>query len=172
MTGRTAHIGRFSSPGKDDEAIVEQVLSDLNILNLADKVYTQISGGERQMALLARALAQQPKVLILDEPTSNLDFGNQIKVLEEINRLCGQGLCIVMTTHVPDHALICSATVLLLRRNQPFLLGSGDSIITQTNIRDVYGIDAKIIEFTNSYGTIVKTCVPLSGRSAACAPLS
>lgn len=161
-TGRTAHIGRFSSPGKRDEAIVDQALEALHITDLADEIYTQISGGERQMVMIARALAQQPKIMVLDEPTSNLDFGNQIKVLEEIKRLAGQGLCIVMTTHFPNHAFICQATVLLLQRNREIRIGSSDEIITEQNIKDAYGVDSRITSVLDNRGNWVKDCVPLA----------
>lgn len=160
--GRTAHIGRFASPGKKDEAIVAEALEALRITHLADRVYTELSGGERQMVLIARALAQQPKIMILDEPTSNLDFGNQIKLLQEINRLGQQGLCIIMTTHFPDHAFLCHATVLLLQRGQSALLGNSEEIITEQNVWSAYGIHSRITEVTDNAGRTVRACVPLA----------
>ena len=79
----------------------------MGITYLKDKIYTEISGGERQIILIARALTQDPKILIMDEPTSNLDYGNKIKVLKEINILSQMGIIIIMTSHFPDHAFLC-----------------------------------------------------------------
>lgn len=120
--------------GKKDEAIVAKVLESMHISHLADRVYTELSGGERQMVLIARALAQEPQIMILDEPTFNLDFGNQIKVLQEIKRLSQKGLCIIMTTHIPNHAFLCDAEVLLFQRERPYMLGCSNEIITEQNM--------------------------------------
>ena len=161
-TGRTAYISRFSSPGAHDMEIVDSVLDMLDVSYLADAVYTEISGGERQMILIARALAQEPKLMILDEPTSNLDFGNQIKVLEVIKRLSRQGLSIVMTTHYPNHAFICDADVLLLQREKDIQIGSSEQIVTEENIQSAYGICSRIVTVRDNKGAHVKACVPFA----------
>ncbi|MEL7609362.1 MAG: ABC transporter ATP-binding protein [Bacillota bacterium] len=161
-TGRTAHIGRFASPGKRDEAIVERVLDSMHLSHLSDRVYTELSGGERQMVLIARALAQEPQIMILDEPTSNLDFGNQIKVLQKINRLSHEGLCIIMTTHFPDHAFLCNAEVLLFQKEKQYMMGCNNEIITEKNVWDAYGIHSRITEVYDDSGQSVRTCVPLA----------
>ncbi|WPC40372.1 ABC transporter ATP-binding protein [Clostridium sp. JS66] len=161
LMGRTAHLSMFSSPTKEDREIVEGTLEDLKIDYLRDKIYTEISGGERQMVLIARALAQDPKILIMDEPTSNLDFGNQIRVLEQINKLSQRGLAIIMTSHYPNHAFLCSTKVAFMQRNNVFTVGSVDEVVTEDNLKEAYGINVKIINTFNSKGDNVKACIPM-----------
>ncbi len=163
LMGRTAHIPMFSSPSKKDRYIAEKALEDLKISYLKDKVYTEISGGERQMVLIARALAQNPEILIMDEPTSNLDFGNQIKVLEQINKLSKKGLAIIMTSHYPNHAFLCSTKVAFMQKNNVFVVGDADKVVTEDNLRRAYGIDVKIINTSNSKGGVVRACIPMIG---------
>lgn len=160
LMGRTAHIGSFSSPSANDREIAGQVMDSLEISFLKDRIYTQISGGERQMVLIARALTQQPLLLVLDEPTSNLDFGNQMRVLSQIKRLAETGLGVIMTTHFPDHAYLCSTQVALMKKGG-FFIGSSDEVVTEENLKEVYSINVKISQIINDDGTIIKTCVPL-----------
>jgi iron complex transport system ATP-binding protein len=102
LMGRTAHLSLFATPSPRDDAVAERMLDTLGMLHLADHRYTEISGGERQLALIARALTQEPKLLVMDEPTANLDFGNQLLVLDRIGTLARQGMAIILSTHDPD----------------------------------------------------------------------
>ncbi len=159
LMGRTAHMGDFSMPSEKDRVITEDVIQSLGIGFLKERVYTQISGGERQMVLIARALAQQPKLLVLDEPTSNLDFGNQMHVLKQIKRLAEGGMGVIMTTHFPDHAYLCSSQVALIKKDG-FYIGTPDEVMTEAKLKEVYGIDVKISSIMDG-GLEVKTCIPL-----------
>ncbi|MFD1775769.1 ABC transporter ATP-binding protein [Paenibacillus rhizophilus] len=159
--GRTAHLGLFAAPNSKDKSIADEALHSLQIDSLRNRIYTELSGGERQMVLIARALAQQPDILIMDEPTSNLDFGNQIRMLEQIRLLSNRGMTVVMTSHFPDHAFLCSDRAALLRRGLPFLAGSVKEVVTSGNLISAYGIDVEVAEFTAASGRKVKTCVPL-----------
>jgi ABC-type cobalamin/Fe3+-siderophores transport systems, ATPase components len=161
LMGRTAHIGMFDSPSKKDKEIAEDSLNALNISYLKDKIYTEISGGERQMVLIARALTQQPKILVMDEPTSNLDFGNQVKVLEEIKKLSQKGIGIIMTSHFPDHAFLCCTKVVLMQKDNLFSIGTVDGVVTEENLKRAYGVDVKITNVKNIKGAKIKTCVPM-----------
>ncbi len=161
LMGRTAHIRNFSSPSKEDQRIACQCMDALQITNLQDRIYTELSGGERQLVLIARALAQQPKILIMDEPTSNLDFGNQVRVLRQINELARQGLTVVMTSHFPNHAYLCASKVALVRSSKTIQIGTSDEIITEENLRETYGIDVKITSVSDRNGHAVKACIPL-----------
>ena len=103
LMGRGAHISNIGTPSEEDCRIAQQMLERMGISGLRDEIYTQISGGERQLVLIARALTQQTDYLLMDEPTSNLDFGNQIRVLKEIRKLADEGMGICLTSHYPEH---------------------------------------------------------------------
>lgn len=158
--GRTAHLGAFGTPSGEDREIAEGCLENLGIAYLRDRIYTEISGGERQMVLIARALSQQPEILVMDEPTSNLDFGNQMQVLSQVKRLAEGGMGIVMTSHFPDHAFLCASRVALLRRDG-FQIGDPESIVTEENLQAVYGVRVKIANTPLEDGSHVRACVPL-----------
>lgn len=161
IMGRTAHLGMFASPSKEDIEIAEEAMESLNITFLRDKIYTEISGGERQMVLVARALSQQPKILIMDEPTSNLDFGNQIRVLEQIKKLAKKGLGVIMTSHFPNHVFLCSTKVALMKSSNDFIIGSVDEVISEENLKVAYGIDVRITNVLNDRGEVIRACIPL-----------
>lgn len=161
LLGRTAHVGWFASPMKKDYEIAEKTLDILGISYLKDKIYTEISGGERQMVLIARALVQEPKFLILDEPTSNLDYGNQVRVLQQVNHLVEQGLGIIMTTHFPDHAFMCPGKVALMQRDRPFMFGTPEEVLNEKNLQSAYGIQVKIAGVLADNGQLLQTCVPV-----------
>lgn len=162
MMGRTAHMGTFGSPGVRDKEIAEAALERLNVTFLRNRIYTEISGGERQMVLLARALAQEPKFLLMDEPTSSLDFGNQVRVLQCVSSLARENkIGIIMTTHFPDHVFQCKGRVALLKHNNRFLEGSPDKIITAQNMKDAYGVDVQIIH-DGSKDMSMSSCVPIT----------
>lgn len=145
VMGRAPHLGTFRKPSAADRAIADEVMGDLNILHYADKPYTQISGGERQQALIARSLVQEPKVIMFDEPTNHLDFGNQLRTINKICGLAKKGYAVVMTTHMPDHAIRLGGVTAILNRRGEFLCGSTDEVITEENLRDIYRTDIRIV---------------------------
>ncbi|MBR5381278.1 MAG: ABC transporter ATP-binding protein [Oscillospiraceae bacterium] len=161
VMGRAAHLKSFEAPGIREYRIADRVLEMLGISYLREKIYTQISGGERQMVLIARALAQNPRLLVMDEPTANLDFGNQIHVLECIKGLSGSGLGVLMTTHNPDHAFLCCDRVILLTKSREIMEGPVDEIVTEENLRKAYGVDVTITETVTQTGSVIKSCVPM-----------
>lgn len=140
LMGRTAHLGRFSVPGKSDRHIANRCLEQLNIAHLRDNPYTRISGGERQLTLIARALAQEPELLVMDEPTASLDFGNQIRVLDHIQQLGHQGIAILISTHQPDHALQIADRVALFRDGTIHHLGVPSETITAGRLAWLYDL--------------------------------
>ena len=136
-------------------------MKTLNISHLKDRIYTEISGGERQMVLIARAITQEPDILVMDEPTANLDFGNQIKVLEQIKRLSKSGLAVFMTTHFPNQAFLCSTKVIILQKNHKFTMGTVEEVITEATLKATYGIDVRITSAKKLNGDEIKACIPL-----------
>lgn len=139
LMGRTAHGNLFSRPTAHDRDIVRSVMERLSISHLADRPYTMISGGERQLALLARALAQEPQFVVLDEPTASLDFGNQGKVMSEIRALAASGHGVLFTTHDPNQALRTADRAVLIRDGQRLAEGAVRTIITREQLEALYG---------------------------------
>ncbi len=159
LVGRAPHVGFLDSPKKKDILIAKQALEAMGISHLANAAYTQLSGGERQLVLIARVLAQQPSLLLLDEPTSHLDFGNQIKLLGTLQKLASNGLPIIMTSHFPDHAFLVSSKVALMKRGELIDVGAPDDIVTESNLEKVYKIKVKIVNV--DVGVNRKMCVPV-----------
>lgn len=158
--GRTAHLGLFAVPSRSDREIALEALATLNIAYLKDKPYTEISGGERQLVLIARAITQEPRILIMDEPTSNLDFGNQVRVLGRIHHLVQRGLGVIMTTHFPNHAFLAADQVAVMKEGRIYKTGSPDKVITEEILREVYGVGVKIASIHRN-GADIKACIPL-----------
>ena len=164
LMGRTAHIGVFAAPSQRDRRIARETLETLGIEHLAESVYTRISGGERQLVLIARALAQQAPLLIMDEPTAALDFGNQVRVLERIRALARSGIGILFSSHDPDHAFLCADRVAILHDGRIAAFGTPEEVVTPSNLHSAYGVDVSIHEL-NAEGRR-RVCVPsLATRS-------
>lgn len=135
-------MGVFSSPGKRDYEKVKEALTIVGIEHLQDIPYTKISGGERQLTLIARALAQDTPVMLLDEPTSHLDFRNQINVLKKIKEIAkNRALVVVMTLHDPNLAGLFSDKVVVINSGTKIAEGNPDEIISEELIRKVYDIE-------------------------------
>ncbi len=166
LMGRTAHIKPFSSPSKKDEAIARRSLERLNIAHLEKRIYTEISGGERQLVLIARALAQEPKILIMDEPTSSLDFGNQVKVLNHIQQLGNLDMAVLMSCHFPEHAFLYSNRVVMLNEGKILCSGVPTETITDDRLKTLYGVDVEIVTVRNCANNEIKVCIP-SGHQMA-----
>ena len=162
LMGRTPYIGPFSSPSKEDYEVTRKAIEVVGINNLASKHYNQISGGERQLVMFAKVLAQSPDIILLDEPTSHLDFGNQMKVLSLIESLANCGYSVIMTSHFPDHALLISAKVGLMKEHTFIDVGPADQIITEENMRRSFDMNVKI-EFIEQANR--KMVIPLKAAS-------
>ena len=141
LMGRTAHLGLIARPGARDQAVADQALRRLGIDHLADRSVHRMSGGERQLVLIARALAQEPRAVLLDEPTASLDFGNQGLVMCAIRALAGEGLGVLFTTHDPNQARRCADTALLLREGCVLAAGPVAQVVNAANLRALYGAD-------------------------------
>ena len=138
LMGRAPYLNLTDSPKDEDVKIADEALRTLGIENLKDKEYTNLSGGERQLVFLARVLCQKPDMLILDEPTSHLDFGNQIRLLEIIDNLAKSGLSIIMSSHFPDHAFLSSTKVAIMKDKRFIDFGTPDDVVTEENLKKAY----------------------------------
>jgi len=145
LLGRNAHMGTFSQPSPRDYELAHEMLADLGIEHLTHKLCSQVSGGELQMILLARALASQPEMLILDEPESNLDFKNQLIILETMTNLAHRkNIACIFNTHYPSHALSVSDKALLLCKQGEARFGDTEEIITESNMREAFQVNVQI----------------------------
>jgi len=138
LMGRTAHGSLFSRPSGQDRAVAQAALERFGIAALANRPYTMISGGERQLVLLARAVAQEPQFIVLDEPTASLDFGNQGKVMREIRALAKSGHGVLFTTHDPNHALRAADRAYLLREGARIADGPVATVLNQEQLEALY----------------------------------
>lgn len=165
--GRAPHLGFFSSPSKKDTDIALEALEAVGMSHLKDKPYTQTSGGESQLVFIARTLAQEPEVILLDEPTSHLDFKNQSLVLGMVDKLAHEKkLTIVMTTHLPEHALLHSSRVALMNKGKFLAIGTPDDVMTEETLGKVYGMEVRIISVDDRVsGKRLKFVIPTTSIS-------
>lgn len=143
LLGRLPANGILHAPSRYDIELVEDMLSRLDIVHLAGRPYTDISGGERQLTLLARALVQGARILIMDEPMNGLDYGRQIRLLERLQHLAADGYAILMTTHHPEHALLAATRVAVLTHGRIDADGPPSDIVTPATIRKLYGVTVR-----------------------------
>lgn len=166
--GRAAQLPLLAAPGHRDRELAEAALARLGVGHLADRPVTTLSGGERQLVLIARALVQEAACVVMDEPTASLDFGNQALVLEQVRGLAQNGLAVLLTTHHPDHAFLVADQVALLPQNG-VLIGPGapNALITAQSLRMMYGIETAVGVVQTSQG-VQHACVPVlrTGRPA------
>ena len=163
LMGTTAQTGTFSSPGKAQTEVVEIVLEKLGIAHLKDRSYGNISGGERQLVLIARAMAQQAKILVMDEPSANLDYGNRIRVMQTMRKLTEDGYCVIQSTHDPDQAYLYSDRVLALYDGRVLAFGTPQDTIDSQLISSLYGVNVEVCSLQNDR---VRICVPPSKETA------
>lgn len=162
LMGRTAHLPVFGTPGRRDHELAHACLARLGLAALADKTYTRVSGGERQLVLVARALAQEASIVVMDEPTANLDLGNQVRVLDTIRSLAASGTGVILATHDPDQAFVVADRVALLHGGRLVADAPPVDAITPATLREVYGIEAAVVDVDAGDGTTRRVVVPAS----------
>lgn len=161
LMGRASRLGSFERPSAGDRQIVNDTLLQLGIGHLRDRAYTAISGGERQMALIARALAQRPAMIVMDEPTASLDFGNQARILKQILALAADDIAVILSTHEPGHAFACADTVALMRDGRIVMAGGPDAVLTPESLGRLYGVEVAVSRIPEAEQGI---CVPILGK--------
>ena len=159
LMGTTAKVSFLGGPKAQQRREAEEALDRVGIAHLADKGYTNISGGERQLVLIARALAQEAKVLILDEPTANLDYGNQLRVMEQVRTLTESGYTVIQSTHNPEQAFLFSHSVVAMKGGGILAMGSPSQVVTEELMEELYGADIRVCSL---FADKVRVCIPKS----------
>ncbi|HZZ94073.1 MAG TPA: ABC transporter ATP-binding protein [Usitatibacter sp.] len=162
--GLTPWRGLFAAPGAQARDAALECLDRLGIAPLAARPIQRLSGGERQLAYLARALATRATHLLMDEPTANLDFANQALILDEIARLAAGGACVLFTTHHPDHALRVAHRAMLLRRGTLMGNGPAGDILNSENLSALYGRPVEMAELPSASGRPDRFCIVRESR--------
>lgn len=167
LMGRVPKVATGAGASVADHAAAERAMREVGVWELRDEDYTDISGGELQLTMIARALAQEPLMLVLDEPTAALDYGNAARVIGKVRELAAAGYAVLMTTHSPNHAFMCRSNVLLLRRDAPPAFGRAVDVITERNMRAAYGVGVRVVEFVDNHGEVMRMCAPTFDGTAS-----
>lgn len=155
LMGTTSQLGSFSCPGKSQIEKATEAMEMLGIAQFAERSYAHLSGGEQQLVLIARAIAQQAKTLIMDEPCSSLDYGNQVYVMEQVKSLAKQGFLVLMSTHNPEQAFLFADQVMVLLNKKIECCGSPGEVLDAPLIERIYGIPVSLHDVDGTY-----LCVP------------
>ena len=154
MMGRTPHLPFHTGPVKSDQKKVDEIIELLNLEKLRHNDYTRLSGGETQLVLIARALVQESRVLVMDEPTNHLDYTNELIILETMKKLIiEKGMAIIMATHVPNHAFYFEnhsipVQVALMQQERGFsCFGDPETVLTPENLGKIYNVDTCILDY-------------------------
>ncbi|GHV75233.1 ABC transporter [Spirochaetia bacterium] len=157
LMGTAAQGKEWAMPNTRQRAAAAEALEQMGMSAFRDRGFRQLSGGEQQLVLIARALAQEARLLVMDEPTANLDYGNQIRVLLQIKALSRQGYSIILSTHNPDHAFLFTDRVLALHNNRLVASGTAAEVLTEELITELYGVPVIIRRDSNG----VPNCMPV-----------
>ena len=157
LMGTSSQLGRIAVPGPAQHKLAQEALERLGIAELRDRGYGNLSGGERQLVLIARAIAQQAKILMMDEPSASLDFGNRLRVMQTVKGLTRDGYTVIQSTHDPDQAYLYSDKILALYDGQVLAWGAPQDTIQNELISTLYGVD---VEVCSLRGDAVRVCVP------------
>ena len=157
LMGTTSQLGRFAAPGKTQEKMAMAALERMGIMHLKDRGCSHISGGERQLVLMARAIAQQAKILVMDEPSANLDFGNKLRVMKTVKGLTADGYTIIQSTHDPEQAYLYSDKILAIHGGKVLSWGTPQEVMTESLISTLYNVD---VEVCSMHDDRIRVCVP------------
>ena len=157
LMGTTAQLGPFDAPKKPQLAQAEEALCQLGISHLAHRPYGKLSGGERQLVLIARAIAQQARILLMDEPSANLDFGNRLRLMQTVKALTNDGYCVIQSTHDPEQAYLHCDKILALHDGLILAHGRPRDVFDEKLISKLYGVEVEVCKIKNDTHRV---CVP------------
>ncbi len=157
LMGTTASLSTFATPKEEQQTVAMESLRLMGMENYASRLFSHLSGGEQQMVLIARALAQKAPILIMDEPCSNLDYGNQIRLLKKLKQLSTMGYLILLSTHNPEHAFLFADKVLVLHKGNALALGNPQEVLTSSLLEEIYNIPIQLYTSTDIPQPI---CIP------------
>jgi len=160
LMGRVSRLSGAAAHKREDINFAMECMEHLQVSRLADRRYQELSGGEKQMVLVARALAQDAHLLVMDEPTANLDYHNQVKILTAIKHLSEKGLSIFMTSHYPDHAFLACTKVALMKGGRITSFGNPDDVVSTESLTELYDTPVHVAH-AETESLRIKTCVPL-----------
>jgi iron complex transport system ATP-binding protein len=163
--GRVAHLAAFARPSRRDTEVAHEALERLGLAALAQRSFGEVSGGERQLALVARALATGAPHIVMDEPAAHLDFANQSRLLDELARLREAGIAILLCSHDPDHGLRIADRALLLDHGKPLAYGEAAATLTAANLTRLYGVGVTVSDVATASG-VRRVCVPTAGAGS------
>lgn len=161
IMGRSPYLRAMCVPSAQDKQIARDSLAKLGIAHLENQLFSEISGGERQMVLIARALTQQSSLLVMDEPTASLDYGNQARILQIISELARQNYSIIMSSHFPSHAFLTCNKVAIMKNGKILAVGNPDDIVTDSNLSSLYAAKIKVAKINDEQLQGVKVCIPI-----------
>lgn len=167
VMGRASYFSAMETPKAADRELAFAALEKVNAVHLANKQYTALSGGQRQLILIARAICQAAKVFVMDEPAANLDYANHQLLMEVIVDLAKKGYCVVMSTHSPEHPASIGSKVLLMREGKVAGFGAPKDVITPENLEAVYGIEMDVVTISDRYGVKRTICLPVRNPDRA-----
>ena len=156
LMGRLAGRGMLARTSHADEVRARAVLEDLGMAAYSERAYTELSGGQRQLVLIARALVQDAAFILLDEPVNNLDYGNQLRLLQHIRQLASEQHGILLTTHHPEHALACASRAVLMKQGEVIAQGVTDELLNEAHIRALYDLDENLPLLTSPFAPRAK----------------
>ena len=160
LMGMTGGLKLLETPKQKHVDKADEILASLGIQHLRDRGFARISGGERQLVLLARAMIQNAEILVMDEPTANLDYGNQFRVMERIKNLTTEGYTVILSTHNPEHALLFAEKAFVLQNGEVKAAGPSKEVLTAELMEQLYGVKVNLLD-TEFEGENARVCVPV-----------
>ena len=161
LMGRVSHFSAFDQPSAADREAAFSALEKINAAHLANEKYTDLSGGQRQLILIARAICQEAKIFVMDEPAANLDYANHQLLMDVIVDLAQKGYLVVMSTHSPEHPASIGSKVLMMKSGKVASFGPPEKVITSQNLENVYGVEMDVATFSDRYGVKRTICFPV-----------